>query len=124
MDAVRCHTFFLKQADQHVFFDILQIPTKCVQICSGYIAPTSDPLVTGIPFLSAFHFLLSIFSSFTLVLVTDFLMHSVLTPPSNVEFRMDGVLPPHKQKAFMKCRRTTVCISSCIQGFQSHKFFR
>jgi hypothetical protein len=29
-------------------FDILQIPSECIQICSGCIAPTCTPLATDL----------------------------------------------------------------------------
>ena len=42
----QCVTFL--RDDQHVFFDILQIPRQCIQIFKGLIAPTDTPLAMGL----------------------------------------------------------------------------
>jgi hypothetical protein len=38
----------LLRVDQHVFFDILQIPIQCIQICNGWITLTDTPLPMGL----------------------------------------------------------------------------
>jgi hypothetical protein len=43
VDAVGCPTFSSGLISMFVF-DILQIPSRCIQICSGFIAPTCSPL--------------------------------------------------------------------------------
>jgi hypothetical protein len=42
VDAVGCRTFSSRLIRMPVF-DILQIPSGCIQICSGYVSPNFNP---------------------------------------------------------------------------------
>ena len=53
VDAVGCDTFYSELISMFVF-GILQIPSRCIRICSGCIAPTCTPLAKGPDFTHIF----------------------------------------------------------------------